>query len=135
MRTISPIQFAGLEMGTNMRLMAFAGVATLALCAIPPADAAPRETRVERLPPGQTLIVRRDEEGRTRTKILVQKRSYLDGGTEVMPGELGTTNYIQLPTHRPLSALGPNVVTNPPGPILDPWYLPGKRNPWPWFGP
>ena len=30
----------------------------------------------------------RDEQGRTRTKILVQKRSYLDGGTEVMPGDV-----------------------------------------------
>ena len=36
----------------------------------------------------------RDEQGRTRTKILVQKRSYLDGGTEVMPGDV-VTNQIQ----------------------------------------
>ena len=33
----------------------------------------------------------RDENGRTRTKILVQKRSYLDGGTEVMPGDNSST--------------------------------------------
>jgi hypothetical protein len=26
--------------------------------------------------------------------------------------------------------LGPNEITNPPGPIPDPFFLPGKNNPW-----
>ena len=39
---------------------------------------------------GSTYVMHRDEQGRTRTKVLVQKRSYLDGGTEVMPGDVQT---------------------------------------------
>jgi hypothetical protein len=30
------------------------------------------------------------EDGRTRTRIIVQKRSFLDGGTEVLPGSQPT---------------------------------------------
>jgi len=33
---------------------------------------------------GHTVFVSRDEDGRTRTKIIIQRRSYLDPGTEVM---------------------------------------------------
>ena len=40
-----------------------------------------------------------DERGRVRTKILVQKRSYLDGGTDVLPGERKFMDYAQAPTY------------------------------------
>ena len=48
----------------------------------------------------------RDEQGRTRTKILVQKRSYLDGGTEVMPGDVADhyTNFVYM-HQRPTSVI------------------------------
>ena len=59
-------------------------------------------------PDQQTVFVSRDETGRTRTKIIVQKRSYLDGGTEVMPGQRGYLNYVIPPYYSPLeTALGP----------------------------
>jgi hypothetical protein len=35
----------------------------------------------------RTVIVSRDESGRTRTKIIVNRRSFLDPGKEVFPGE------------------------------------------------
>jgi hypothetical protein len=35
----------------------------------------------------RTVIISRDESGRTRTKITVNRRSFLDPGTEVFPGE------------------------------------------------
>jgi hypothetical protein len=35
----------------------------------------------------RTVIVSRDEAGRTRTKIIVNRRSFLDPGKEVFPGE------------------------------------------------
>lgn len=35
----------------------------------------------------RTVIVSRDEDGRTRTKIIVNRRSFLDPGTQVFPGE------------------------------------------------
>jgi hypothetical protein len=35
----------------------------------------------------RTVIVSKDESGRTRTKIIVNRRSFLDPGTQVFPGE------------------------------------------------
>jgi hypothetical protein len=118
-----------------MRLMAALAAAALVATAFSSADAAPRKrTTVIRGNPAGTVVIHRDETGRTRTKILVQKRSYLDGGTEVMPGDVsGASLYYQTPLQRPLGALGRNDTTNPSGPIPDPWFLPGKHNPWPWF--
>ena len=40
-----------------------------------------------------TVIYYTDESGRRRTRVIVQKRSYLDGGTEVLPGERKFTDY------------------------------------------
>jgi hypothetical protein len=118
-----------------MRVMAALAAAAIAASAISTAEAQTRKNRSVqyRDVPG-TVVVHRDERGRTRTKILVQKRSYLDGGTEVMPGDVsGASLYYQTPLQRPFSALGRNDTTNPSGPIPDPWFLPGKNNPWPWF--
>jgi hypothetical protein len=118
-----------------MRLMAIALAAAFAASAIPAANAQtnPRLQRVERVPPGSTTITTRDEQGRTRTKIVVQKRSYLDGGTEVMPGTYQPANGVHLYGQRPTDGLGFNDITNPRGPIPDPFFLPGRNNPWPWF--
>src|SRR5947199_3575910 len=40
-----------------------------------------------------------DENGRARTRITVKPRSYLDGGTEVLPGERKFTDYVYPPTY------------------------------------
>lgn len=40
-----------------------------------------------------------DENGRARTKITVRPRSYLDGGTQVVPGERKFTDYATPPTY------------------------------------
>jgi hypothetical protein len=97
------------------------------------ADAAPRKRTTTARTSQPTVFVSRDESGRTRTRLIVTPRSYLDGGTEVLPSQRKFTDYVYPLGHRPSSALGPNVVTNPPGPIPDPFFLPGKNNPWPWF--
>ena len=44
---------------------------------------------------GHTVFVSRDEDGRTRTRIIIQKRSYLDPGTETFPGENTGNSYAQ----------------------------------------
>jgi len=123
-----------------MRLMALAAAAALALGAVSAHAESVNKKRVVRAGPAPseyvpgTVVVHRDEYGRTRTKILVQKRSYLDGGTEVMPGENSNTYRSTFLTHRPVNdALGPNDITNPPGPIPDRFFLPGPNNPWPGF--
>ena len=93
-----------------MRLVAMAVVAAFAVSAVSIADAAPRKKRVAYVQPGpgSTVITSQDERGRVRTKILVQKRSYLDGGTEVIPGERKFTDYAIPPGYSGIeTVLGP----------------------------
>jgi hypothetical protein len=118
-----------------MRLMAVAFVAAFAAGAMPAAFAQsnPRLQRVEPLPPGATTIITRDEFGRTRTRIMVQKRSYLDGGTEVMPADNINGFRSQFMANRP-SAVLDKTAFDRPGWWNEPFFLPGKRNPYPWLG-
>ena len=81
-----------------MRLLVVAAALTaLVASALPtsPADAQPRKRYTSR--DGHTVIVSRDENGRTRTRVVVQKRSFLDGGTEVAPGERKYRDYVEGP--------------------------------------
>ena len=68
-----------------------------------------------------------DENGRVRTKITVRPRSYLDGGTEVLPGERKFMDYAYPPTYRTGSrrpaAWDPNGIHRYPLPM--PFELPG----------
>jgi hypothetical protein len=64
-----------------------AAAASLALSA-GQADAQTSTTTKQRVARGDhTVVVSRGEDGRTRTRIIVQKRSFLDPGTQVFPGE------------------------------------------------
>ena len=54
-----------------------------------------------------TVSITRDEQGRVRTRIILQRRSYLDAGTEVLPGQRKYTDYVNPPGQRPIDALGP----------------------------
>lgn len=80
--------------------------AILAATLMPSAEAAPRK-RVAAAPNQHTVFVSRDEDGRTRTRIIVTPRSFLDGGTEVLPGQRKYTDYVNPPNYRPLDILGP----------------------------
>src|SRR6478752_2042122 len=116
----------------KMRLVAMAVVAAFAVGAVSIADAAPRKKQVADVQPGpgSTVITSQDERGRVRTKILVQKRSYLDGGTEVMPGDIQShqTNFIDMHQNTRSAIANDSVVPNHP--IPDPFFLPGKNNPY-----
>src|SRR4029078_8388278 len=119
----------------TMRLMAVAVVAAFTVGAVSIADAAPRKRQygqaVPAYAPVTTYVMHRDEQGRTRTKILVQKRSYLDGGTDVMPGDVVTnqSNLINSMYYSPSSSSVSNHGIAPPRAIPDPFFLPGKNNP------
>lgn len=125
-----------------MRLMALVLTAAVAVCTVSVADAAPRLKRVNSNdvvqsgppPAGSTTIVRRDEQGRTTTRILVQKRSYLDGGTEVMPADNVNSFRSSFMSYRPGSAATQNTAFDRPSWVNDPFFLPGKNNPYPWSG-
>ena len=76
-----------------------------------------------------TVYTSRDENGRTRTKIIVQKRSYLDPGTEPLPSERNTLDYVQNPAQRADSVLNHTIHGNDRSRMFDPFDLPSARNP------
>ena len=106
---------------------AFAVTAALGLSAAP-ADAASKKKPVVAAT-GHTVMVSRDEDGRTRTKIIIQKRSYLDPGTETFPGENTGNNYAQFPDQHATSVLDNTPFGGNQSALPNLWTLPGKNNP------
>ena len=66
-----------------------------------------------------------------RSRIVVQRRSFLDLGTHSLPGDYKYTDYALPPGYSPAS-----VIDNRPGswrsPLPGPFDLPSPQNPWPW---
>ena len=58
-------------------------------------------------PVQRTVYTRTDEFGRKRTSIIVQRRSYLDPGTTVLPGQRKYSDYATQPFWSPTDVLGP----------------------------
>lgn len=77
----------------------------------------------------RTVVVSRDENGRTRTRIIIQKRSYLDPGTEPLPQERNTLDYVQNPDQRADSVLD-HTIFGRETPLPGPFTLPSSHNPW-----
>ena len=97
-----------------------------------PADTQPKKKTVI-YNRDRTVQVTRDEDGRTRTRIIIQKRSYLDPGTESFPGEHGrNTDYVERPNQRASGVLDntPFGLYNTQSALPGPWTLPSKNNPW-----
>ena len=53
------------------------------------------------------MFISRDEDGRVRRRIIVTPRSYLDGGTEVLPGQRKFNFSDAQPYWSPIDVLGP----------------------------
>ena len=106
---------------------AFAVIAAMALLAAP-ADATPKKKPVVDAR-SHTVFLSRDEDGRTRTKIIIQKRSYLDPGTETFPGENTGNNYAQFPNQHATSVLDNTPFGGNQSALPNLWTLPGKNNP------
>ncbi len=77
-----------------------------------------------------TVQVSRDEDGKTRTRVIIQKRSYLDPGTETFPGERGDHDYAVLPNHKASGILDNTTFGGHTTSLPGPWTLPSKNNPW-----
>lgn len=107
---------------------AFAVTAAIALLALP-ADAASKKKRVVVDGRGHTVFVSRDEDGRTRTRVIIQKRSYLDPGTETFRGERGDHDYAQMPNQRASGVLDNTVFGTSQSALPNLWTLPGRNNP------
>ena len=107
---------------------AFAFAAAVGLLALP-ADAAAKKKRVV-AGHGHTVFYSRDENGRARTRIIVQKRSFLDPGTETFPGEREGTVYAQTPIQHSSDVLDHTAFGGSQTALPGPFDLPSKNNPW-----
>lgn len=109
----------------------FAALFGIALLAAP-ADAAPKkkDSRIYYDERGRTIFTSRDEDGRARTKIIVQRRSYLDPGTEVFPGENSDHRYAFAPNHSAIGILDNTAFGANQTALPNMWTLPGRNNPW-----
>jgi hypothetical protein len=66
-----------------------------------------------------------------RARITVQRRTFLDAGTHVIPGDRKFMDYAIPPGYSPMSVIEHRsgvYSTALPGPFT----LPGRDNPWPW---
>jgi hypothetical protein len=115
-----------------MRLKVVALASLVAALAVLPATAAPKKTTSAVDSRGNTVVVTRDEDGKTHTRIIIQKRSYLDPGTETFPGEnAGFQGHPFSPTQHPTGVLDNTVVdAYGHGTLPGPFTLPSKNNPW-----
>ncbi len=107
---------------------AIAAAAAMAVLAAP-ADAAAKKKRVV-AGSGHTVFLSRDEDGRTRTRIIIQKRSYLDPGTEQFPGERSDHEYAMLPNHHADSILDNTAFGSNQTALPGAFTLPLRSNPW-----
>jgi hypothetical protein len=68
-----------------------------------------------------------------RARVTVTRRTFLDAGTHVIPGDRKFTDYALPPGYSPTA-----VIDNRGGVYIDqtalpgPFTLPGRDNPWPW---
>ena len=108
-----------------MRLASVITVAAATVTVMTLASPADAQRRVYRGDQTERITII-DENGRARTRITVRPRSYLDGGTQVFPGERKFTDYALVPTYMNGS---PSAAWDPIGnyrfPLPMPFDLPG----------
>jgi hypothetical protein len=83
------------------------------------------QTAPDRKPDGQ-----RDPKTRAPARVTVEKRSFLDAGTEVKPGQRKFTDYAFPPGYSPTSSID-FTTGNVRGPLIGPWDT-SRGNFWPW---
>ena len=116
-------------MGLKSIVTAFAVAAALAVLALP-AGAAPKKKTVVVGGNVHTVGGSRDEEGRTHTRIIIQKRSYLDPGNEQFPGEGSVHDYAWKPNHRADGVIDNTIFGGNLTALPGPFPIPLKDNPW-----
>ena len=101
-----------------------AAVIALTAFAATPSEAAEKKRVV-------TQTKQRVITSRPRTRVIVRNRSFLDAGTEVLPGERKFTDYAIPPGYSPTAVIE-NTAAYRRSPLPGPFDLPGRDNPWPW---
>lgn len=113
-----------------MRLALTIAGALTALSLLPVAAQAQSSQRVVRNA-DRTVVVTRDEDGRRRTRILVQRRSFLDPGTQVFPGEVRYNDSYHSIISRPFD-VDRGTISDRRYPLPDRFELSSKNNPIDW---
>jgi hypothetical protein len=109
-------------------LAAAAGAVVIGMMAFAAQPADAQQTTKKKSVTNQTRVV-----VASRNRIRVAPRSFLDGGTEVLPGERKFLDYA-FPAGEigaPLSQVQ-GTTFNRETALPGPFYLPSRRNPWPW---
>jgi hypothetical protein len=109
-------------------LAAAAGAVVIGMMAFAAQPADAQQTTKKKSVTNQTRVV-----VASRNRIRVAPRSFLDGGTEVLPGERKFLDYA-FPAGEigaPLSQVQ-GTTFNRESALPGPFYLPSRRNPWPW---
>jgi hypothetical protein len=109
-----------------------AALALAAACGLTLASAQAAPRKVVRVVEGsgQTVMVYRDENGRRRTRVIIQKRSYLDPGTAALPSDRRELDYVTNPTQRPSRVLDNTAFGSNQSALPGPFTLPFKDNPY-----
>ena len=94
-----------------------------------PAEAAPAKRTIAKQT--RPAVTRQVAVNRARTRVIVQPRSFLDAGTELLPGERKFNDYAIPPGYNPTSVID-NKAGHHRWPLPGPFDLPGANNPYPW---
>jgi hypothetical protein len=120
-------------MRLNISAAALSGLVAIVFgLAATPADAQTRNRTSATTTASGTRYTVIEEGQRPRTRVIVQQRSFLDGGTEVLPGERKYTDYVFPPGYSPTSVID-NTGMGQRSPLPGPFDLPGRDNPYPWW--
>lgn len=108
-------------------LAALVGAAALVSTADAATRRRPAGQQIQSGPVQRTVYTSRDENGRRRTQIIVQRRSYLDAGTEVLPGQRKYSDYALQPFSSPTDVLGPGRALYERNPLGPRWEYGGPQ--------
>src|SRR5579872_4591395 len=75
-------------------------------------------------------VVKKKRPKNPPARVTVEKRSFLDAGTEVKPGQRKFTDYAYPPGYSPTSSID-FTTGNIRGPLVGPWDT-SRNNFWPW---
>jgi len=110
----------------RLRILGLASLAALMVVAVAAASPAGAQTTVNQTQVKKKPVAERD----TPAHVTVQKRSFLDAGVEVKPGQRKFTDYAFPPGYSPTSSID-FTSGNVRGPLIGPWDT-SRNNFWPW---
>jgi hypothetical protein len=108
------------------RILCTAALAALIAGTVPLTSASAQQTNPPGTPTKKPTAAERDP----RARVTVQKRSFLDAGVEVKPGQRKFTDYAFPPGYSPTSSID-FTTGNIRGPLVGPWDT-SRNNFWPW---